>query len=272
MNIFTIILTQPLTNGLILFYKIFGQNIGLAIVFFSIALRFALLPLTKPYMESMKKMKEHAPQIEKLKRKHKDDKKKLMQAQAEFYKQKGINPGAGCLPYLLQIVVLFALFGVFSNVLSANGDLAARVNNLLYPPLKLAQDATVNTKFLYMDITKPDVIRLEGLPIPLPGPVLILAALTQVISAKIMSPHIEKQKKAAKKTKEVADDFQTAMQSSMVYTFPLITIFAGMNFASGLALYWVTFSLFQTIQQYKSSGWGGATPWVRRLQTLVKTP
>ena len=50
----------------------------------------------------MKKMKDYAPALAKLKEKHKGDKAKYMKAQADFYKEKGINPGAGCLPYLLQ--------------------------------------------------------------------------------------------------------------------------------------------------------------------------
>src|SRR3972149_5901029 len=103
---FTTILTQPLTNGLILFYRLLGSNMGLAIIGFSLFLRVLLNPLTKPYMDSMKKMKDFAPQLEKLKKKYKNDKINFGQSQADFYKNKGIKPGAGCLPYLLQIVVL----------------------------------------------------------------------------------------------------------------------------------------------------------------------
>ena len=60
--IFTTLLTQPLANGLIIFYKVLGGNMGLAIIGFSLFLRVALYPLTKPYLESMKKMKDFAPQ------------------------------------------------------------------------------------------------------------------------------------------------------------------------------------------------------------------
>jgi Preprotein translocase subunit YidC len=60
-------------------------------------------------------------------------------------------------------------------------------------------------------------------------------------------------KKKAKETKEVSDDLQASMQQSMLYTFPLMTLFFGMKFPSGLALYWVVFSLIQFYQQYDSS-------------------
>ncbi|MBI2103811.1 membrane protein insertase YidC [Candidatus Woesebacteria bacterium] len=268
MNIFEVLLLQPLANGLVLFYRVLGGNMGLAIIAFSVFLRFILTPLTRPYMESMKKMKSYQKDLEKIKKRHKGDRPKFMKAQADFYKEKGINPSAGCLPYLLQIVVLIAFFNVFSRVLAPDGDVVSRFNELLYEPLKFAQDAIINTKFLYLDITKPDTI--SGLvPIALPGPFLILAAAVQFLSAKISAPYIETEKKIAQKTKGEADDIGVAMQQSMVYTFPLITLLVGINFASGLVLYWLVFSALQAYQQYRSSGWGGLTPWVRRLN-LVK--
>lgn len=267
MNPFTILLTQPLANGLALFYQLVG-NLGIAIILFSLALRFALLPLTRPYMESMKKMKQYQKDLEKIKKKHKDDRTKLMQAQADFYKEKGINPGAGCLPYLLQIVILIALFRVFVQLLSPDTSLAIQFNTLLYEPLKFAQDAVINQRFLYLDIAKPDRIQLASIPFALPGPILLLSALTQFLSAKISMPYLEAEKRKAEKTKETTDDMQVAMQSSMIYTFPLITLLVGMNFPSGLALYWLIFSLFQLVQQYLTAGWGGLTPWIQALSLL----
>lgn len=270
MNIFQIALIQPLTNGLILFYNLLGQNMGLAIIGFSLFLRFATNPLTKPYMASMKKIKEIEPLIKKLKLKYKNDQKGLMAAQTELYKQKGINPSAGCLPYILNIVIMIALFNVFTQVLSVNGDAMTKLNNLLYAPLKFAENTKLNTGFLYLDVRKPDIFKIEGVPFRIPGPMIILAGLLQFFSAKMMAPIIKKEEKIAKETKGQADDMAVAMQSSMIYTFPLMTIFFGVSFPSGLALYWLLFSIFQMIQQYKSSGWGGLTPLLHKLN-LVKS-
>ena len=262
------LLLEPIANGLIVFYKAFGGNMGLAIIGFTLLLRILLNPLTKPYLESMKKMKELQPQLEKLKKKHKDDKQKQMQAQADFYKEKGVNPGAGCLPMILQLVVLYAFFGVFSRTLAPGVDPVTSFNELLYVPLQFTEGVSLNTSFLYLDVTQPDVFNVPGLPFPLPGPFLILAAIIQLVSAKISAPYIEAQEKAAKKTKGEADDMQVAMQQSMTYTFPLITLLIGIRFSSALVLYWLLFSLFQAYQQYKSSGWGGLTPWIEMLGLL----
>jgi len=84
MNIFTVILLQPLANGLILFYRLLASNLGLAIIGFSLFLRFILNPLTAPYMKSMKRMKDLGPQLEKLKIRHKGDRVKFAQAQADL--------------------------------------------------------------------------------------------------------------------------------------------------------------------------------------------
>jgi len=241
---------------------------GLAIIGFSVFLRFILSPLTKPYMESMKRMKEVAPHLEKLKKRHAGDKMKLAQAQAELYKQKKINPGAGCIPYLLQIVVLIAFFNVFSRTLYPNTDSIQAFNKILYKPLQFQEGQALNTKFLYLDIKKPDVFKLPFSPLSLPGPILILAAVVQFISAKISMPFIKEEEKIAMKTKQSTDDFQVAMQQSMVYTFPLMTLFIGLRFPSGLAIYWLIFSLLQAQQQYTSQGWGGLTPFIKRVGLL----
>lgn len=82
-------------------------------------------------------------------------------------------------------------------------------------------------------------------------------------------PYVEAERKAAKQTKEMGDDMQVAMQSSMIYTFPLMTILIGINFPASLALYWLSFSAFQVWQQYRASGWGGLTPFVNKAKALA---
>ncbi|SRR6266404_3276205 len=267
MNIFDTVLFAPLANGLMIFYRLLFNNMGLAIIGFTLTLVTLLRPMTKQYMESMKKMKEYQPQLDKLKKKYKDNKEGLMKAQADFYKQKGINPGAGCLPMILQLVVLFSLLQVFLRALGGNDP--TKLNALLYSPFKFHAGELINTKFLYLNITKPDTFNIPGLPFGIPGPVLILAALSQMISAKITSPYLSIEEKEAKKTPGKADDFAAAMQTSAVYTFPLMTLLIGGRFPSGVAIYWVVFSLYQTIQQYRSTGLGGLKSWLKALQKIT---
>ena len=269
-NIFTVALVQPLTNGLILFYKLLGQNLGIAILVFSLVLIFLLRPLTKPYMQSMKRIKEMEPQLAKLKKKFGTDKLKMSQAQAELYKQNKINPTAGCLPYILQFVVLIALFNVFTTALATSGDVTANLNKRLYAPLQFSQGQTLNTKFLYLDISKPDTFKIPGIPFALPGIFLILATVAQFLSVKITTPYLTEEQKIAKKTKSQSDDMQVAMQSSMTYTLPLMTLIFGLKFPSGLALYWLVFSIVNVFQQASMSGWGSLTPVVNLVKSKFK--
>lgn len=264
-EIFKIILTQPLANGLILFYNIFGQNLGIATVLFSSFLFLITRPLSKPQMDSMKKIKEIQPLVDKLKKKYGKDQMGFSKAQAELYKQKGINPGAGCVFQILQLVILITFYQVFATSLSNNAESITKLNALLYEPLKIASGMSLNTNFLYMDISKPDLFNIPGLPFALPGLFLILATVAQFLSIKITAPFVEAEKKVVEKTKNETDDMQLAMSNSMMYTVPLMTIYFGYKFPSGLALYWLVFSIGTVWQQVKANGWGSLTPVARRL-------
>jgi YidC/Oxa1 family membrane protein insertase len=256
MNIWNLLLYQPLVNILILFYKILGQNLGLAIIVLTVAIRAVLIPLTTPSLEAAQKMKKLSPELAKLKKKYKKDRQGLAQAQLELYKKHGVNPGAGCLPQIIQIIILIALFQAFQQVLAGNGEVIDKLNQVLYSPLKLSSDHVIKTKFLYLDLNQPDLIKLpfkiDLLSFTIdkfPGLFLIAAAATQFLSSKIMLPQAKKAEKQAKKTPGEEDDMAAMMQKQMLYFMPLMTIFIGFRFASGLVLYWFTFSLFMLIQQ-----------------------
>lgn len=259
---------EPLINGLIFLYNLTG-NLGVAIVLFTIVVRFVLTPLTLPSLRTAKKMRELSPHLERLKIRHKDDKTKLAQAQMDLYKQHGVNPASGCIPQIVQIVILIALFQAFYAVFTSGGEVVTKLNTFLWPPLKLASDIVINTHFLFLDLTRPNVFTLPGFPLPLPGLLLVASAIVQFLSSKIMLPEVSRQKGEAGKTPGQMDDFATSMQESMLWIFPLTTLIIGYTFPSGVVLYWLVFSLFQLVQQYFVSGWGGLTPWVMRFNKQV---
>jgi len=239
-----------------LFYQFLGHNLGLAIIVLTIAIRAVLTPLTKPSLEAAQKMKNLGPELESLKAKFKDNKQGLAQAQLELYKKHGVNPGAGCLPQIVQIIILIALYQAFNQVLSTDGEMIKKINEVVYPSLKLASDEVINTKFLYLNLAQPDFISLPfkynlfGLVIDkLPGLFLLAAAVTQFLSSKLMMPQANQAAKQAKKTPKQEDDMAAMMQKQMLYMMPLMTLIIGFRFPSGLVLYWFTFSLFMLIQQ-----------------------
>lgn len=257
---------KPLFNILILFYKTFG-DFGLAIIVLTVIIKLILVPLTTPSLKAARKMAEMAPELEKLKKKYKDDKQKFTQAQFELYRQKGVNPVAGCLPQIVQFVILIALLNAFSQVFPQNGSVTLeKINHFLYPVLQFAEGTKLNFSFLgLINLSKPDVFHFSGFP-PLPGFLLIFSALSQFISSKMMVPQVQAVKKEAAQTEGKTDDLAVSMQSQMLYLFPIMTIFIGFSFPSGLVLYWLIFSLASIIQQYKISGWGGLEPWILKIK------
>lgn len=261
-----LLLYQPLVNALIFLYQVLFHNFGLALIVLTVVIRLALSPLTRSSMEATAKMRELAPELEKLKKKYGKDKQAYAKAQMDFYKQHGANPAAGCLPQIIQLIVLIALYQAFIQVLKIDGDVIQKLNQVLYPRLQLAPETVINTKFFYLDLGKPDVFHLTGIPLPLPGFFLLAAAVAQLVYSKMMTPVIAAAKQEATETPGATDDMATAMQSQMTYMFPFLTLLIGYSFPSGLVLYWLTFSLLMAVQQYFISGWGGLEPWLRKLK------
>ncbi|MBU2052320.1 MAG: YidC/Oxa1 family membrane protein insertase [Patescibacteria group bacterium] len=246
---------QPLVNALIFSYNLLGGSLGWAIIGLTVAIRLILTPLTLPSLKSAQKLKELQPELAKLKEKFGGDKQAWAKKQLEFYQSRGVNPAAGCLPQIVQIVILIALFQAFNQVLTQNGNVAEGLNKILYSPLQLSSDAVINNRFAYLNLTQPDLftipaIKLFGFTLDkFPGIFLLLAAVTQFISSKLMLPAVNKAKAVAEKTKGQSDDMAAAMQKQMLYLMPLMTLFIGFKFASGLVLYWLTFSAIMLVQQ-----------------------
>ena len=90
-------------------------NFGVSIIVVTILIKIALLPLTLKQDKSMKEMKKLQPEIDKIKEKYANDKQMLNIKTMELYKEHKVNPLGGCLPLLLQLPILFALFGVLRN-------------------------------------------------------------------------------------------------------------------------------------------------------------
>ena len=116
--------------------KIGLPSYALAIIILTILIKIALFPLSVKQMKSMKNMQSIQPEVQKLQKKHKNDKEKLNKATMELYQKYNVNPAAGCLPLLVQMPILFALF-----------------NSLRAYPFEPAEHATF---FWINNLTNPD--------------------------------------------------------------------------------------------------------------------
>lgn len=91
-------------------------SFGLAIIVFTILIKIALLPLSIKQTKSTSKMSAIQPEMKKVQAKYKSDPKKAQEEVMKLYKENGVNPMGGCLPLLIQMPILFALFAVFRNL------------------------------------------------------------------------------------------------------------------------------------------------------------
>lgn len=114
-------LTDPMARSLQWFLDVTG-NYGLAIILLTVVVRVVILPLTIYQTKSMKKMQEVQPLLKEIQTKYKDQPEKLNQEMMNLYKGKGVNPFAGCLPLLIQMPFLYAIFAVLSNFATGAAD------------------------------------------------------------------------------------------------------------------------------------------------------
>lgn len=234
-------------------YKITG-NLGVAIIALTILIRLVLVPLSINALKSQKKMQQLKPELDILKKKHGKDKTQLQQAQMELYKKYNINPIAGCLPYLVQIVLLIILYRVLLTFLAQT-----EMNGM-----------TIDPSFLWLDLRQPDPLHI--LP--------VLAGVTQFILSLMIAPGAEhrdivpnnSKKPAVQEENKKEEDFAEmaqSMQKQMIVFMPIMTAFIAWRFQSGLALYWVATTLFSIGQQYFVSGWGGITSYFQQAKNYL---
>ncbi len=239
---------DTIVNALIALNNVFGGQLGITLIVVGAGVRLIFAPMFRKQQEHAKKMQELQPRLKKLKKKYGDDKMRLAQEQGELFKEAGINPAAGCLPMLVQTVVFILLYQAILHLFNKG----------------------LNTQWLWWNLAQPDVIPVSGLPIPLPGILILLAAVSQLLMSKMMMPQpvaVEKEDKPKEVEEKVdlAEELQQ-MQGSMIYMFPLMFLFFGYKFPAGLSLYWVSSTVVSLAIQYQIHGWGGLEDWMGKFK------
>ena len=245
MNIFTIILYNPLFNGLMFLYKyVPGHDLGVAIILLTLLIKALLFWPSLSAIHSQQKMQEIQPKMKELQEKYKGNREELSRQLMAFYKEHKVNPYSSCLPLLLQLPILIALYRVFFagiNVDAATHLLSASQLTHLYTPLRIAfQTLQVKTLSLgFINLTGKHNIILA-----------LLAGGTQFWQSKMMLS-----KRPPKVPGAKDEDLTAQVSRSTMYTMPLITVLFGWQFPAGLAMYWFVSTLFQVVQQYYYFRW-----------------
>ncbi len=195
-------------------------NYGVAIILLTIVVRVALHPLARKTQVSMHKMQQLQPRIAELRKKFGDDKQKFAQEQMALFRKYGVHPMSGCLPMLVQLPVLIALFGTLRN--------AVELRHAMFIPGWIT------------DLSAPDTIFHLPFAVPMLGSgVNVLPFL--MVGSMLLSQRF--QPKPA--------DPQARQQQQLYKWMPLIFAVMFYGLASGLLLYWTVSTMFGVLEMWR---------------------
>lgn len=221
-EIYNLAIYRPILNLLIGLYNTLPvKDIGVVIILITLAFRFLLAPFMHKSLKGQRVMNFIQPKLQEIKEKHKEDKEAQAKAMMDLYKEHGISPFSSCLPMLLQLPVLIALFQVFSKAL--NGNLAGLYSFVTKPEF-------LNPKFIGLfDLSKPNI----GFA--------IVAGVAQFFQSRMM---VQWQKH------HTTDPTAKIMNIQAMYILPVISVAIAWKLPAGLPLYWIVTTLFSIGQQY----------------------
>ena len=196
-------------------------NYGFVIIIFSILIKILVYPLTHKSYVSMKKMQDLQPVIAELKEKYKNDQPTMQKKQMQLFKEKGVNPLGGCLPMLIQMPLLFALFTVFRSTIELRG-----------------------AEFIWWitDLSSQDTLFTLPFSLPIYGPNVNFLPIFMGFTMYLLQ-------------KYSGQSSTSEQQKLMGYFMPVFMVLFFNTFPSGLNLYYSLFNIFSVIQtKYLSDG------------------
>lgn len=244
-------------SQLIVFLSQATGSFGFGVVVFTILLRLILLPLSISSLRVSKKMLGVAPKLSELKKKHAKDPKALQQAQLNLYKEHNINPASGCLPQIVQLVVLIFLWQSFLSLFKLNQGGLIQINGV-----------TLNAMFYWTDLTAPD--KFYVWPILAGVSQLFLSLMMMPKKADSPAPVTVKKNKDDKPAQPDFSDTMMGMQKQMLLIMPVMTTIIGLSLPAGLSMYWFVTTIISIIQQWYVSGWGVLADSRALIQASIK--
>jgi YidC/Oxa1 family membrane protein insertase len=259
-------LFTPIFQLLFIILVVFEQitnNIAIAIVLLTVLIKIVLIPVFRLQTVSMRRTQMLAPELKELQKRYKGDAVKMRQAQQEFYRERGVNPLSGCLPMLVQLVLLFPMYSVFSSALANyNPQEMLTVFGVtlidLNCPAQPTYDAVtghvipcINPVAFGINWSQPLItVHIAGFALSALG---VVAGLLTFLQSRMTM--------AAPGTPGYdPNDQNTRIQRQMAVFFPFIYVFLGGTWPAGLLLYIMVSTIFTIVQQYLIIGWGGMFP------------
>ena len=222
-------------NVLIWIYDVVGHNFGLAIILFTILIRIVTWPLNAQQLKGAKAMQDlqNDKDWQAIQKKYAKDREKLAQEQMRVYREKGINPFSSCLPTLIQFPIIIALYQSIIRALASTPLDLLKLSRSIFLP-NVSALIPLNSKFLWMDLGRPESVAFFGLAIPT---LAVIVAITTYIQAKLTMP-----------ASTTPGDQSAAMSGMMSIYMPLMLGWFALTFASGLSIYFITSNVLGIVQ------------------------
>ena len=260
MNIFELFIVQPIFNLLLFIYSIVPYaDFGIAVIIFTIIVRFALWPLVTKQLHQMKAMRKLQPELAKIKKATKGNKQAESLQMLELYKKHEVKPFRSILILLIQLPIFIALFRVIQIFTTHRDEIGqftyGFMNNLEPVRNLLAQQDSFNHYFLgFMDLTQP-AFSANGVDYALIVLALV-AAYTQYIISKQTSPTASTKRlrdvlaEAGNGKEPDQSELNAVMMSKMMKILPVMMFFIMLGLPGAIGLYYVTSNVFAAIQQH----------------------
>jgi len=211
-----------------------GWAWGLAIVLLVILIRILLIPLFVKQIKSQRNMQIIQPQVKEIQKKYAGDRERQSQELMKLYKETGTNPLSSCLPILAQAPIFYALFAVLQGIARSHPKGVLTVDLV-----ESARNATVFNAPIYGTFTN----RAET-----SNPSATLWVTLVLIICMTLTTFLTQRQLIVKNT--APDNPMVQQQKILLYVFPLIFAFTGINFPIGVLLYWFTTNLWTMGQQF----------------------
>jgi YidC/Oxa1 family membrane protein insertase len=257
----------------------FVQNYGVSIILFSILLKLILLPLSIKQQKTMKKTAKIQVKVKELQEKYKNDQMKMNQEMMDLYKKENMSPFSGCLTSIIQIILLFAMFGLVRNPLTYMKKIdTATIENYKneikqevgensistnYPEISIVKyvnenkeksdEAYINMNFLGLDLSSVPQENYKDFKVYI---IPVLYVLTSMLSMKISTSATNKkdkniEKKESKEVKKEQEELDMAeqMTKNMSWFMPIMAVSISIIAPLGLALYWLVNNILMILER-----------------------
>jgi len=225
------------------FGTIFGAHTGiswvLSIIFLTLTIRAALIPLFVKQIKSSRNMQLLQPKVKELQKKFGHDRERLTQETMALYKDTGTNPFSSCLPLLIQMPIFLALFRLLSHAAKTKSLESAKSIGVLSGPdaFSFAKakifGGTISSSFVNADVTEVKLIAVFL--------VLAMTATTFLTQRQLMSKNMPA---------DALSGPYAQQQKMLLYILPLVFAVGGIAFPIGVLLYWTTSNLWTMGQQF----------------------